>query len=57
VGSLIGVGQARGIGLIFILSGVLMLLVTAAAYAHPRLRLVEDELPDVVPGAVEAVAS
>jgi len=57
VGSMIGVGQARGIGLIFILSGVLMLLVTAAAYAHPRLRLVEDELPDVVPGAVEAVAS
>ncbi|MFN2185826.1 MAG: MFS transporter [Anaerolineae bacterium] len=57
VGSLIGVGQARGIGLIFILSGVLMLLVTAAAYAYPGLRLVEDELPDVVPDAVEAVAS
>jgi DHA3 family macrolide efflux protein-like MFS transporter len=57
VGSVIGVGQARGIGLIFILSGVLMLLVTAAAYAYPRLRLVEDELPDVVPLAAEAVAS
>ena len=26
-----------------------MLLVTAAAYAYPRLRLVEDELPDVLP--------
>jgi hypothetical protein len=57
VGSVIGIGQARGIGLIFLLSGILMLLVTAAAYAYPRLRLVEDELPDVVPGTVEAVAS
>ena len=49
VGGVIGVGQARGIGVIFILCGFLMLLVTAAAYAYPRLRLVEDELPDVVP--------
>ncbi len=48
VGSVIGAGQERGIGLMFILSGVLMLLVTAAAYAYPRLRLIEDELPDVV---------
>ena len=58
VGGMIGVGQERGIGLMFILSGVLMLLVTAAAYAYPRLRLIEDELPDVVPGIamVEAEA-
>ncbi len=49
VGSVLGVGQARGIGLLFILSGFLMLLATAAAYAYPRLRMVEDELPDVVP--------
>ncbi len=54
VGRVIGVGQARGIGLLFILSGILMLLVTIAAYAYPRLRLVEDELPDVVPSAAEA---
>jgi len=56
VGGVIGVGQARGIGVIFILCGFLMLLVTAAAYAYPRLRLVEDELPDVVPDAAEAMA-
>jgi hypothetical protein len=56
VGSGIGVGQARGIGVIFVLSGFLMLLVTAAAYAYPRLRLVEDELPDVVPDAAGATA-
>ena len=56
VGGVIGVGQARGIGVIFILCGFLMLLVTAAAYAYPRLRMVEDELPDVVPDAAEAMA-
>ena len=49
VGGVIGVGQERGIGLMFMLSGVLMLLVTAVAYAYPRLRLIEDELPDAVP--------
>ncbi len=52
LGSVIGVGQARGIGVIFILCGFLMLLVTVAAYAYPRLRLVEDELPDVIPDGV-----
>ncbi len=49
VGQLIGVGQGRGIGLIYILAGLLLLLVTAAAYAYPRVRLIEDELPDVIP--------
>jgi hypothetical protein len=32
-----------------LLAGVLLLVVTAAAYAYPRLRLIEDELPDVLP--------
>lgn len=57
VGGVIGVGQERGIGLIFILSGILMLLVTAAAYAYPRLRLIEDELPDVIPDTAEGEAA
>jgi DHA3 family macrolide efflux protein-like MFS transporter len=52
VGQIIGVGPERGIGLMFILSGVLLLVVTAAAYAYPRLRLIEDELPDVVPDSL-----
>jgi DHA3 family macrolide efflux protein-like MFS transporter len=54
VGSVIGVGAERGIGLMFILAGVLMLVVTVAAYAYPRLRYIEDELPDVVPEAAAA---
>ena len=57
VGSLIGIGQERGIGLMFLLSGVLMLLVTAAAYAYPRLRLIENELPDIVPDTVMVEAA
>jgi MFS family permease len=48
VGRVIGVGQGRGIGLIFILVGVLTVLTTIGGYLYPRLRLVEDELPDVL---------
>jgi DHA3 family macrolide efflux protein-like MFS transporter len=48
LGGVIGVGPERGIGLIFILSGAMMLTATAAAYAYRPLRLVEDVLPDVV---------
>jgi DHA3 family macrolide efflux protein-like MFS transporter len=51
VGQLIGVGHERGIGLMFIVAGMSILMVTAAAYAYPRLRLVEDELPDTVPAS------
>jgi hypothetical protein len=48
IGQIIGVGPGRGIGLLFIVMEVLVMLVTVAAYRYPRLRLVEDELPDVV---------
>ncbi len=48
IGQIIGVGPGRGIGLLFIVMEVLLTLVTVAAYQYPRLRLVEDELPDVI---------
>jgi len=48
VGRIIGVGQGRGIGLMFIVMGILTMLATMGGYLYPRLRLVEDELPDVV---------
>jgi MFS family permease len=54
VGPIIGVGAERGIGLMFVLAGALMLAVTGVAYAYPRLRYIEDELPDVVPEAAAA---
>lgn len=48
VGQFIGVGKGRGIALLFIVMGVLTMLATVAAYQHPRLRWVEDELPDAI---------
>jgi MFS family permease len=48
VGRLIGVGPGRGIGLLFIVMGMLTMLVMTAGYLHPRLRLVEQELPDAI---------
>jgi MFS transporter, DHA3 family, macrolide efflux protein len=49
VGQLIGVGHGRGIGLLFMIVGVLTIIVTVVAYQYSRLRLVEDELPDAIP--------
>ena len=49
VGQVIGVGPGRGAGLLFIVSGLLSTLVAAAGYLYPRVRLMEDELPDAMP--------
>jgi MFS family permease len=46
LGLIIGVGTGRGIGLMFILMGFLTVLVTLIAYRYPKLRQIEDELPD-----------
>jgi MFS transporter, DHA3 family, macrolide efflux protein len=46
IGKLIGTGSARGIGLMFIVLGILTILVTIIAYQYAPLRLIEDELPD-----------
>lgn len=48
IGKLIGVGAGRGIGLVFIVMGAFTMLFTVVAYQYPRLRLVEDELPDAI---------
>lgn len=46
VGPFIGVGKGRGIGLTFIIMGILAMVVTVLAYLYPPLRSVEDEHPD-----------
>ncbi len=51
VGRVIGVGPGRGIGLLFILTGVFNVLALALGYLHPRIRRVEEELPDAIPDA------
>ena len=48
VGQIIGVGPGRGIALVFILTGLFNTAAVIAGYLYPRIRLVEDELPDVI---------
>ncbi len=57
IGEIIGVGPGRGIGLLFIVVGVLTVVITLVSYMYPPLRFVEDELPDVVTGGEEAPAA
>jgi hypothetical protein len=52
LGPWIGVGPGRGIGLMFVVVGLLTLVLTLVAYRYPRLRLIEDELPDALPDEV-----
>ncbi len=46
VGRLIGVGPGRGIGLMIVLMGLVVLATSVVAWRYPRLRAVEDEVPD-----------
>lgn len=48
VGQFIGVGSGRGIGLMFIVFGILFMFVIILAYMYPTLRLVDDKLPDAI---------
>jgi hypothetical protein len=48
VGALIGVGKGRGIGFLLMVLGIFMVAGLAFAFANPRLRKLEDGLPDVV---------
>lgn len=48
IGKIIGVGEGRGIGLMFVLTGTLIMLATVFAYQYSPLRQVEEELPDAI---------
>lgn len=49
VGRWIGVGPSRGIGLMLITSGVILFIISGFAYANPRIRNLDTEIPDAVP--------
>ncbi|WP_283134668.1 MFS transporter [Rhizohabitans arisaemae] len=49
VGAVIGVGPGRGIALIFLVDGALLIGLALVVYLLPRLRKLETELPDAVP--------
>lgn len=56
VGRLIGEGKGRGIALMFVVAGLLTMLAQAGGYLYPRLRQLEEELPDA-PTQTAAVGS
>ena len=45
-GNLIGTGEGRGIALLILLVSIIPIISTIVGYAYPRLRFLEDELPD-----------
>lgn len=47
-GPWLGVGPGRGLGLMFIMAGVLGVLLGLAGFLHPRIRRLEDEVPDTL---------
>jgi MFS family permease len=57
VGRIVGVGTGRGIALMFVILGMLLLLAAAVAYLHPRVRNVDVELPDFASGGPGRPAS
>jgi MFS transporter, DHA3 family, macrolide efflux protein len=48
VGQIIGVGPGYGIALLFIIMGTLTALTAIVGYCYPRLRFIEEELPDAI---------
>ena len=53
LGKLIGTGTGRGIALIFIFVCIFLWIESLAAFVNPRIRNVEDEIPDAIPDDVE----
>lgn len=49
VGRVLGVGPGRGIALLFVLVGAFVMVATALLYLNPRVRRLEDEIPDAAP--------
>jgi hypothetical protein len=47
LGTVLGIGDGRGIGLMFVLFGILAMATALTSFLFPHLRNLEDELPDV----------
>ena len=50
LGQILGIGPGRGIGLLYVTMGLLLILVTMISCLSAHLRRVEDELPDAAIG-------
>jgi hypothetical protein len=53
IGRWIGVGAGRGIGLMMICSGLLLMVASGIAFASPHIRNIETEIPDAIPSQVD----
>jgi hypothetical protein len=53
VSTLVGSGEARGIGLMFLVSAVFLMATSLLVFTYPRVRNLEDEIPDAVPDEPE----
>jgi MFS family permease len=53
VGHLLGTGPGRGVGLMFVVLGALVLIAVGIAALNPRLRNLESEIPDALPPEME----
>jgi len=51
IGTMLGTGPGRGVGLMFVISGLTGIVISLFVYANPRIRNIEDELPDAIPDA------
>jgi MFS family permease len=52
VGSLLGTGAGRGMGLMFVLSGSILIIVNGIAMLNHHIRNIEHDLPDVIPETI-----
>ena len=55
VAGVVGVGAGRGIALIFIVSAVSLWISSSYAFANPRIRDLEGEIPDAIPDEPEDI--
>jgi MFS family permease len=53
VGALFGTGPQRGVGLLLTAMGLTTIVLSVAAFASPRLRFIEDELPEMSTPPIE----
>ncbi|HEX8684585.1 MAG TPA: MFS transporter [Ardenticatenaceae bacterium] len=53
LGPLIGVGPGRGMAVVFFLMGACIVGLGLYGFLNPRVRLLEEELPDVLPNEAE----
>jgi hypothetical protein len=57
IGAVVGTGPGRGAALLIVVMGLMSVVISIAAYSYPRLRHIEDEIPDVVDLQQEPVAA